>query len=197
MDKKTFIAGLKNHLVDTLLVTGLVTLLLKDFSAYDVITNHLNPKIARMDSCLMDISKTVTEMKNGVNTVSNSMTEIKDKYVRPDEEGFTCRVGQSKIASDYEVIMYADNQYGLTTKNRITIINASTSARQQLTFTIRIPTRKDEETSDAEFFINKAMLKNLGVTDNEMRLGVWPMRFMIVEEKNQNDLKMTSESTSN
>ena len=175
MDKKTFLDGLKKYLVDTLLATGLITLLFKDCSAYDIITTEINPKSEKIDTCLMGISRTISEMKTGVSDVSTNMTEIKDKYVSTGEEGTSVRIGYSSLAKDNEVLINSDNEYHLTTKHRITLINVSASDRPTFTFNVGInDERKD---TSVDFFVNKEALQKLGIT--KLAQGVWTMSFKI------------------
>ena len=186
MDK--FMVYIKKYMVDTLLITMLTTILLRNCGARDILTERVIPeiestnlKLSQIDKKLEIISNETAKTSEILKAVSIDLGAIKNKYVHPEKEGVNCEVRQSKYINDNEIGIISDNEYKLVSGKRILVMNMNTASKPSMTLTVTTDIKKEDDDFKNQFFLNSQMLSQLGINTHKNKRGVYNLRFFIIE----------------
>ena len=178
----------KYILVNTIIITILSTVLLKDCSAHDLISNKVMPALDSISKRQLiseqkqkEIFNKVSETSAILNKVKIDLDNIKEKYIHPEKQGIKCEVRQSRYLNDNEIGVYPDNEYKLKSGQRILVMNMNTASNPMLTFTVTTDVKVEDEEGRNHFFLNKGMLLQLGINTQKNKRGVYNLRFFNIE----------------
>ncbi len=178
----------KHLFVNTVTITILVTVMLKDCSAHDLIADKVIPTIDSIrlrqieyDKVQSNILNKVSEASTILSKVTIDLGNIKEKYIHPEKQGIVCEVRQSRFINDNEIGIYPDNEYKLKSGMRILVMNTNSASNPMMTLTVTTYVKVDNTESNNHFFLNKDMFLQLGIDTQKNRRGVYNLRFFNIE----------------
>ena len=178
----------KHLFVNTVTITILVTVMLKDCSAHDLIADKVIPTLDSISLRQMEYDKVQSNILNKVSEASTILSKvtidlgkIKEKYIHPEKQGIVCEVRQSKFINDNEIGIYPDNEYKLKSGMRILVMNTNSASNPMMTLTVTTDVKVDNTESNNHFFLNKDMFRQLGIDTQKNRRGVYNLRFFNIE----------------
>ena len=178
----------KHQFVNTVIITILVTAMLKDCSAHDLIADKVIPTIDSISLRQMESDKVQRNILNEVSETSKILSKvtidlgnIKEKYIHPEKQGIVCEVRQSRFINDNEIGIYPDNEYKLKSGMRILVMNTNSASNPMMTLTVTTDVKVDNTESNNHFFMNKDMFLQLGIDTQKNRRGIYNLRFFNIE----------------
>ena len=178
----------KHQFVNTVIITILVTAMLKDCSAHDLIADKVIPTIDSISLRQMESDKVQRNILNEVSETSKILSKvtidlgnIKEKYIHPEKQGIICEVRQSRFINDNEIGIYPDNEYKLKSGMRILVMNTNSASNPMMTLTVTTDVKVENTESSNHFFLNKDMFQQLGIDTQKNRRGIYNLRFFTIE----------------
>lgn len=178
----------KHQFVNTVIITILVTAMLKDCSAHDLIADKVIPTIDSISLRQMESDKVQRNILNEVSETSKILSKvtidlgnIKEKYIHPEKQGIICEVRQSRFINDNEIGIYPDNEYKLKSGMRILVMNTNSASNPMMTLTVTTDVKVENTESSNHFFLNKDMFQQLGIDTQKNRRGIYNLRFFNIE----------------
>lgn len=178
----------KHQFVNTVIITILVTAMLKDCSAHDLIADKVIPTIDSISLRQMESDKVQRNILNEVSETSKILSKvtidlgnIKEKYIHPEKQGVVCEVRQSRFINDNEIGIYPDNEYKLKSGMRILVMNTNSASNPMMTLTVTTDVKVENTESSNHFFLNKDMFQQLGIDTQKNKRGIYNLRFFNIE----------------
>lgn len=187
-ENSNFWDKVKHLFVNTVTITILVTVMLKDCSAHDLIADKVIPTLDSISLRQMEYDKVQSNILNKVSEASTILSKvtidlgnIKEKYIHPEKQGIICEVRQSRFINDNEIGIYPDNEYKLKSGMRILVMNTNSASNPMMTLTVTTDVKVENTESSNHFFLNKDMFQQLGIDTQKNRRGIYNLRFFNIE----------------
>lgn len=132
-----------------------------------------------------------TNLKHNVNAINNNIKGIADSlslyrneanisidYIKYNSSnGTTCKIGINNKLQDHFVAVSKEKSHGLKQGEKIYLINVNESEFSIYTKIAFVQIMKDSPKSNADFFVNKTMLKRLNIDRGKESQGIFTIYY--------------------
>lgn len=114
--------------------------------------------------------------------INENISSIEDRYLHKPTKGEICKVGYSADLKANTASVFIGNSLGLKKRDMLQITNEKGFQSLGLTITVDVTDRRPNN-SEADIFLSKEAMQNLGITGNEIYKGIFEMQYKYIISK--------------